>query len=248
MLLIDQEHFCWTQAVLHADSDLPSIDFNSWSSQCLRVHRGRRETNESRDYWLLCPRLRTVLFFILVQYFNHSSVNVWTNKLSRPLPMTSPKTQIQNHGKWTMKHLGAMQKLPDTWTTCVCMFFCSSSLHVGQQGVPTQGLCTSPRTTVFSPLQQTFHFMLKSQIGLELHDMNHPYCQNSQMLQDLVLSSQGFVALPCQMKPVLPAGSFTQIPAEEDSLTPNCRTVPSQFCIFLPPQGKVFVSLLSQCF
>lgn len=126
--------------------------------------------------------------------------------------------------------------------------FCSSSLHVGQQGVPTRGLCTSPRTTVFSPLQQTFHFMLKSQIGLELHDMNHPYCQNSQMLQDLVLSSQGFVALPCQMKPVLPASSFTQIPAEEDSLTPNCWTVPSQFCIFLPPQGKVFVSLLSQCF
>lgn len=72
--------------------------------------------------------------------------------------------------------------------------------------------------------------------------------KNSQMPLDLALSSEGFVVLPCQMKPVLPAGSFTQIPAEEDSLTPNCWTAPSQLCIFLPPQGMVFVSLLSQWF
>lgn len=163
MLLIDQEHFCWTQAVLHADSDLPSMDFNSRSSQCLGVHRGRREQNESRDYWLLYPRLHTALFFILVQYFDHSSVNVCINKLllSRHLPMTSPKTQ--KRGKRTMKHLGAMCKLPLTLGPCVSACFCSSSLHAGQQRVPAQGLCTSPPTLAFSSLQQSFHFMLKSQ-------------------------------------------------------------------------------------
>lgn len=127
MLLIDQEHFCWTQAVLHADSDLPSMDFNSRSSQCLGVHRDRREQNESRDYWLLYPRLHTALFFILVQYFDHSSVYVWINKLllSRHLPMTSPQTQ--KRGKWTMKHLDAMCKLPLTLGPCVSACFCSSS-------------------------------------------------------------------------------------------------------------------------
>lgn len=57
MLLIDQEHFCWIQAVLHADTNTPSMAFNLGSSPRLGAVQGQEGEEEKQRLLPALPKI-----------------------------------------------------------------------------------------------------------------------------------------------------------------------------------------------